>query len=493
MVTKDRLYEGNTFHAQGGMAVALSSDDTPKQHLKDTLKVGEGLCNEDAVKILVDEGPLRIKELINWGAEFDKDGETFSFTREGGHSVRRIIHAKGDATGGEVERILALKTKAHPGIRILERVFAIDLLSDGERCFGAIIQSERKGRIAILARTTVLATGGLGQIYRETTNSHVATGDGVAMAYRAGAVVVDMEFVQFHPTTLYVAGASRALISEVVRGEGGILRNKYGERFMERYHPLKELAPRDVLSRAIQEEMKRTEDPHVYLDLTHLDPEFLEKRFPKIAGICSSFGIDIRKDFIPVRPTSHYMIGGVKTDLWGRTSIKGLYACGEVASVGLHGANRLPSNSLPECLVFGYRAGVDAAKEAKKRPRKEPKFLNLFEEDGSRGLDIDDVRRSLKSLMWRDVGIEREEEKLLEAGKEIDFWSSYVMNREFSEKEGWELQNMLTIASLMTKAALMRKETRGVHCRIDYPKKNRRFRRHIELNLQSLNLYRGKG
>lgn len=308
IITKDKLSESNTEHAQGGIAVVLSQEDSFEKHIEDTLRVGSGLCNEEVVRILVEEGPLRIGELIQWGADFDKEDGGVSFTQEAGHSIRRIIHAKGDATGSEVERTLILKVKENNNIKILEYAFVVDLLHKDGICFGAIVDIKNEGRYAAYAQKTIVATGGLGQIYRETTNSIIATGCGMALAYRAGVSLMDMEFVQFHPTTLYIAGASCTLISETVRGEGAILKNRYGERFMSKYHPQGELAPRDVVSRAILKEMKETNDTHVYLDLTHLDSQFLQRRFPSITEACFSFGIDIKKDLIPVRPTAHYML-----------------------------------------------------------------------------------------------------------------------------------------------------------------------------------------
>lgn len=414
IITKDKPRENNTERAQGGIAVVLSEGDSFERHIEDTLRVGSGLCNDKVVTILVEEGPLRIQELIQWGANFDKDDGRLSFTQEAGHSMRRIIHAKGDATGG------------------------------------------------------------IGQIYRETTNSIVATGCGMALAYRAGAQLTDMEFVQFHPTTLYVAGASRTLISETVRGEGAILKNKYGERFMFKYHPEGELAPRDVASRAILREMKQTNDTHVYLDLTHLGSQFLKNRFPNIMETCSSFGIDIKKDLIPVRPTAHYMIGGIKIDTNGSTNIINLYACGETACSGLHGANRLASNSLLEGLVFGCRTGCSAGKSMKdgEKTKAIPEIKSILDYGNSKELGIEDLKASLKNLMSRCAGIERDEKTLLEAEEKIDFWSSYVMKKEFSNSQGWELQNMLLTAKLIQKAALTRKESRGVHYRKDYPKQN---------------------
>ncbi|MCK5213801.1 MAG: L-aspartate oxidase [Candidatus Omnitrophica bacterium] len=476
IITKDKLQDGNTEQAQGGIAVVLSREDSFKGHAEDTLRVGSGLCNEEAVRILVDEGPSRVQELIQWGANFDKEGENFSFTQEAGHNMRRIIHAKGDATGAEVERTLILKVKGNKNIKILEHTFAIDLLHKDRICFGAVVYNEKEGKKAIYAQKTILATGGIGQIYRETTNSIVATGCGLALAFRAGAKLMDMEFVQFHPTTLYIAGAARILISETIRGEGGMLKNKYGERFMGKYHEDGELAPRDVVSRAILREMKKSNDTHVYLDITHLNSRFLENRFPGIMEVCFSLGIDIKKDLIPVRPTAHYMIGGIKTAMNGGTNVENLYACGETACSGLHGANRLASNSLLEGLVFGFSTGFSAGKSIRSggRIKNIPEISSTMDYGNSKDLDLDkeDIKNSLKSLMSRYLGIERDGKALLEAQEKIDSWSSYVMKKEFFHPKAWELQNMLQIAKLMQKAALIRRESRGVHYRKDFPKRN---------------------
>lgn len=480
IVTKNNLSKSNTEKAQGGIAVVLSGKDSFQKHINDTLKVGGNISNKEAVRILVEDAPCRIKKLIRWGANFDSEGEKLLFTQEGGHSMQRIIHAGGDATGAEVEKTLISKVKENKNIEILEHAFAIDLLTKDETCFGAIVDEKNKGKKAIYAQKTIMATGGLGQVYRETTNSSVATGCGIALAYRAGTSLVDMEFIQFHPTTLYIAGASRTLISETVRGEGAVLRNKYGERFMFKYHKEGELAPRDVVSRAILDEMKETGDTHLYLDLSHLDPYFLQKRFPSIIESCSSFGVDIKKDLIPVRPTAHYMIGGIKTDTKGKTNIKNLYACGECACLGLHGANRLASNSLLEGLVFGTRAGKCV--KAGEKSESIPEIENIVNSGNSKNFDIEDIKNSLKSLMSRCVGIKRDKNLLLEAQKEINFWSSYVMKKEFFNPQGWELQNMLTVAMLIQKAALAREESRGVHYRKDYPYPNEKEwgKTHIE-------------
>lgn len=480
IITKDKLRQCNTELAQGGIAAVLSNEDSYQKHIDDTLSVGEGLCNEEAVKILVEEGPERIQELISWGANFDKKKGELELTREGGHQTKRIVHAHGDATGSELERILCYKISNNERINLLEDTFCIELICKNETCYGAIVQTKNGDRKVIWAKNTILSAGGIGQLYRETTNSIIATGDGMALAYRAGAALMDMEFVQFHPTTLYIAGASRALISETARGEGGILRNKYGQRFMFKYHPNGEMAPRDVVSRAILTELKEINDTHVYLDMTHLKPSLLINRFPNITKICSLCDIDIKKDMIPVRPTAHYMIGGVKTDLFGQTTIHRLYACGEVANTGLHGANRLGSNSLLEGLVFGTRTGEQSSKDIKsQRVIKESNTLK-YKEFGP--LDIEDVRNSLQSSMWRNVGIEREREKILDTEKDIEFWSSYMLNREFFSQAGWELQDMLIVASLIQQSALMRQESRGVHYRKDYPDKDdEQWRKHLEI------------
>ena len=482
VVTKDKIDENNTNYAQGGIAVALSPNDTIINHIKDTIEAGQGLCDIASVKAIVSEGPNRINELINWGASFDKEDDRLIFTQEGGHRFARIIRAKGDSTGNEVEHILIRTIKENNNVKVLEYTFTIDLITKNRICYGAIAWHPKKGYILIWSKHTILATGGCGQVYRETTNPDVATGDGLAMAYRAGATLQDMEFVQFHPTTLYIAGAVRFLITETVRGEGGILRNKKGERFMPNYHPKAELAPRDAVSQSILKEMQKTDHTHVYLDVRHIPKERLYRRFPKIKEICSSFGIDIAKDLIPVRPSAHYIIGGIKVDYLSRTTIKQLYACGEVACTGMHGANRLGSNSLLEGLVTGYIAGTDACKSIQKTRRE----LLPYTIRKSMGLskiswlDLNDIKNSLKSLMWRDAGIERNERHLLEAEEMIEMWSSYVMDKEFSNPAGWELQNMLLVSKLIVTSARKRKESRGVHHRTDYQKTdNIHWKKHI--------------
>ena len=482
VTTKTEINENCTEHAQGGIAAKLNLGDSYKSHIDDTLCTGQGICNDTVVSSVIREGPKRVKELISWGAKFDKENGKLAFTKEGGHSRPRILRARGDSTGKEIEETLINMVRKNPQIRVFEHTFALDLLVSKNSCDGIIAWRSQEGKILIWAKQTILASGGCGQVYRETTNPEIATGDGIAMAYRAGVKLQDLEFVQFHPTTLYVAGTERVLISETVRGEGGVLRNKDGELFMSKYHPSAELAPRDIVSRSIVQEIRRTDHTHVYLDVRHISKEKLSNRFPKIKKLCASFGIDITRQLIPVHPSAHYMIGGVKVDQNGRTSMKNLYACGEVSCTGLHGANRLGSNSLLEGLVFGYRTGNMAGKELEEKkeglsPRsfKEPSKGHLYSE-----LDLEDLKHSLKSLMWRSVGIERDGKYLKEAIKNIKHWSEYVTSTEFSSPLGWEVQNMLTVSILISSSAYRRCESRGVHYRLDHPDTDdKHWKKHI--------------
>ncbi|MBM4054531.1 MAG: L-aspartate oxidase [Planctomycetes bacterium] len=471
IVTKDKIDENNTTYAQGGIAVVLSPEDDVVKHKTDTLTAGQGLCDASVVGMIISEGSKRVQEMIGLGAEFDKENDHLIFTQEGGHSFPRIIRALGDSTGREVENTLIRCIKKDKNIKVFEYTYTIDLITEDNVCHGIVAWHPKKGTTLIWAKQTILATGGCGQVYRETTNPNIATGDGLAMAYRAGAALQDLEFVQFHPTTLYIAGAVRFLITETVRGEGGILRNKNGERFMPKYHERAELAPRDVVSQSILREMQNTDHTHVYLDVRHIPKKRLYTRFPKIKEICESFGIDISKDLIPVRPSAHYMIGGIKVNRFSMTTVKQLYACGEVACTGMHGANRLGSNSLLEGLVMGNIAGIEACKSAQGVKRKLAPFSIHETSGGSKTswLDLEDIGNSLKSLMWRNVGIERDEKRLLQAEEMIDMWCKYVMDKEFSNPFGWELQNMLLVASLIVSSANKRKESRGVHHRTDYP------------------------
>ncbi len=471
LICKGKLDQSNTWNAQGGIASVLASDDSFEDHVADTLKTGCGVCDEEVVRLVVQEGPGLIRQLLEWGTEFDMVDGKIDVSREGGHSKARVIHAHGDSTGRGIAEALIRKVKEMPNVNVIEDFYAIDIITtESNGCIGAVGHRSGIGYEVIWAGSTILATGGAGRLYRETTNPEIATGDGLAMAWRAGAVLNDMEFMQFHPTTLYIAGASRALITETLRGEGAILRDCNGETFMKGYHESAELAPRDIVSRAILDRMLKTGSTHVYLDIRHFDKVHFSKRFPLISELCESFDIDVSKDMIPVRPSAHYMVGGVKTDTRSRTNIKNLYACGEVAATGLHGANRLGSNSLLEGLVFGKLAGIEAIAAAAVGDGlmyRKMKY-DVPTSDRSR-LDAEDVRNSLRALMWRNIGITRKEQPLEEAQEIIRFWQRYVMDKVFDSRFDWEVQNMLTISLLMAEAAAKRKESRGVHYRGDYP------------------------
>jgi len=473
VLTKGKLLEGNTRWAKGGLAAVTGSRDSFDSHAQDTLDVGCGLSDPKVVQHVVRDGPRALNELLDLGAKFDREGNgDLSLSREGGHSHARIVHAHGDSTGIEIQRALTEALEEHPRIRTFERHFAIDLLSDPDgRVVGVLASNFKSQRFAFAAREVILATGGSGQLYRETTNPDLATGDGLAMGLRSGAVQRDLEFVQFHPTCLYIAGAARVLISEIVRGAGAELRDKNGYRFMPDHHPAAELAPRDVVSRAVFERMVATEDTSVYLHLAGLgsDPH---RAFPAVSRIARFFGLDIAKDPIPVRPGAHYHIGGLAVDMDGRTSVPGLWAVGECASTNLHGANRIGSNSLLEGLVMGNRAGRCAANAAfdgtvssldHLRHESAPDALHEVE------LNLDDLTYSLKSLMWRDMGVQRSGPALGEALKRLTFWARAVEALPLESPRAWELINMLTVARLATFSALGRCESRGVHWRTDFP------------------------
>jgi L-aspartate oxidase len=485
IVTKDLLAQSNSAYAQGGIAGVLDPLDDIANHFADTMSAGKGLCDAEIVDMVVREAPGRIQELVGLGTQFDLENGAIALTQEGGHSHRRIVHALGDATGKEVMRALIDRVRQLERAQIWEETFIIDLLTHAGVCRGALVWNPRHGRTFIWAKQTILATGGTGRIFRETTNPRIATGDGHAIAFRAGAELRDMEFMQFHPTVLYIAGGSRHLISEAVRGEGGYLRDSHGYRFMCDYHPGRELAPRDVVSRAITQQMERTKHPCVYLDLTHLNPEMVRERFPHIGKVCADFGLDLTRDLIPVRPGAHYMVGGISIDRQGRTSVPGLWAAGEVTSSGLHGANRLASNSLLEGLVFGVHAGRGAVNEALKQPDSfaVPDVVNAAQQQTPSGdeLNLVDLANSLGSEMWRNVGIERDRAGLEEAQRHVEFWNRYVSAREFPSPQGWELQNMLLVSRLMIAAALAREESRGVHFRRDFPETDPKQAEHIPL------------
>ncbi len=485
VVTKDEVRESNSTYAQGGIAGVLDPEDQFENHIADTLAAGKGLCDPEVVELMIREAPRRIAELIDWGTEFDQVAGQVALTREGGHSHARIVHALGDATGREVMRAVIQATRTRTNVRIWQNSFTIDLLTHEGECRGAIVWDPRRGASLIWARATVLATGGAGQLFRETTNPSIATADGHALAYRAGAELRDMEFMQFHPTVLYIAGSSRHLVTEAIRGEGAYLRDRNGVRFMPDYHPAAELAPRDDVSRAIVAQMAKTQHPSVYLDLSHLNPAHVRMRFPGFDALCRGFDLDITRDPIPVRPGAHYMIGGVTVDHDARTTIPGLWAGGEVSCSGLHGANRLASNSLLEGLVHGARAAEDITRtllNAGPGRLEVPPIESLASANVSRiDLDLADIRESLRALMWRSAGITRDARGLSEAADQVDFWCRYALNHIFDNPTGWTTQNLLTVARLMIASALEREESRGVHTRSDYPQADPAWVRPIAL------------
>ena len=484
VVTKDEVRESNSAYAQGGIAGVLDPEDHFEDHIADTLAAGKGLCDPAVVELVVREAPRRIGELVEWGTHFDEVNGQVALTREGGHSHARIVHALGDATGREVMRAVIQQARARRNVRIWQNSFTIDLVTHEGRCRGALVWDRRRGPALVWARAVVLATGGAGQLYRESTNPAIATGDGHALAYRAGAELRDMEFMQFHPTVLYIAGSARHLLTEALRGEGAYLRDRNGRRFMPECHPLAELAPRDDVSRAITAQMAKTQHPCVYLDLSHLDGPTVRARFPGIDRLCRGFDLDVTRDPIPVRPGAHYMVGGVTVDLDARTTLPGLWAAGEVTSSGLHGANRLASNSLLEGLVFGARAAEDVLAglaDAGPSPLLVPPVAASAPPVADEPLDLADIRNSLRALMWRSVGINRDAKGLAEAAEQVDFWCRYVLGQTFPDPAGWTLQNMLTVARLMTAAASAREESRGVHTRIDFPGPDPSWQRHIPL------------
>ena len=484
LIAKGDVEETNTFYAQGGVAAVLGSDDSFDAHVADTLAVGCGLCDESTVESVVRAGPGAIEDLLRRGAQFDRQRDgSLDLSREGGHSRARIAHAHGASTGLEIQRTLIRSMRAHAGIAVFERTFALDVLTDRDgRAVGVLCRTERGELVVFASDQVVLATGGAGQIYRETTNPDIATGDGVAMAFRAGARLRDLEFFQFHPTCLYIAGAARVLVSEIVRGAGGLLLDKDRVRFMPEYHPDAELAPRDVVSRACFDRMVRTGDTNVYLDLSQLgrDPHVL---FPGISRICRVFAIDIARDPIPVRPGAHYMIGGVRVDADGRTDVPGLWAVGECASTALHGANRMGSNSLLEGLVLGRRAGALVADERREAATRLPEGGGEPAGSADHGvrLSLEDMTYSLKSLMWRQMGIERNGAALEEAAQRLDFWRHAIDSLAPAEPRAWELENMLTLSRLATAAALEREESRGTHHRSDFPEPRDEWRVHLSL------------
>jgi L-aspartate oxidase len=496
VLTKAAAAESNTGYAQGGIAAAVGEDDSPALHAADTVRAGDGLCDEAAVRILVEDGARDVRELVEWGARFDRDADgRLALGREAAHSVRRVLHA-GDATGREIGRVLWDRVSQLPSVRTISHAYVTDLIVADETVRGVEYLDASGAAHRLRADATLLATGGAGQVFSQTTNPPVATGDGVALAYRAGARVADLEFVQFHPTALNLPGAPRFLISEALRGEGARLVNASGEPFMTSFDPAGDLAPRDVVARGIVREMERT-GGLVFLTLAHLDAAYVKGRFPTIAAMCASLGLDIAADRIPVGPAAHYLMGGVDTDEWARTSLRGLFAAGEVACTGVHGANRLASNSLLEGLVFGARAAAAMQQSPRAAALKPDRIMAEDDRDMAHGswlmamddrqtpstmtfshqpsamTKIDEAIREIRDLMWRDAGLFRSREGLEQAVRELQ-------QADAAPIDDPRLRNMITVARLMTRAALRREESRGGHFRLDFPARDdRRWRRHL--------------
>jgi len=473
VLAKREVTDSSTQYAQGGIAAALSDEDEISLHLQDTLSAGDGLCNPDAAKVLVEEAPQCIEELIAWGTQFDRDGTKLTFGREGAHSRNRILHAHGDSTGREILRALFAKAKTLKEICVREFEFSIELVVESGRVCAVRIIDEHGQHGTIHASAVLLATGGMGQLYANTTNPSVATGDGVAMAYRAGAELSDLEFIQFHPTALYLKKAPRFLLSEALRGEGAHLRNMEMTRFMLKYHPMGELAPRDVVARAIMHELERSraKDPVVYLDLTDLDASHIQKRFPRIYSTCMRYNIDITTELIPIRPATHYAMGGVRTDLQGRATLAGLYAAGEAAGTGVHGANRLASNSLLEGLVFGARAGRKMRDELKLPAHKVKQGgPAVAYSNGPVPVPVESTITKIQELMWKQAGIVRTGGGLKQAIQGLEELGKQLGNAH--NRREFEARNLQINGMLVARSALSREESRGAHYRTDFPDHN---------------------
>jgi len=468
LIAKGPPEDTNTAWAQGGVAVAVGPSDSPASHAADTERTGCGLAVHAVVDAVTAEAPAALEDVVRRGARFDLDADgALAVGQEGAHSHRRVVHAQGDATGREIIRALHEAAAAHAGIRF-HTAFLIDLLTGDEGCFGALLREPDGRWSAVFAGSTVVAAGGAGRLFRETSNTRESTGDGIAAAFRAGALVRDVEFVQFHPTTLYLAGSPRVLVTEAVRGEGAYLVDDRGDRFLQGAHPDAELAPRDVVSRAIVEHLARDGIRDVYLDLRHFTKGHVAARFPGLHAMCRRHQLDPERDPIPVRPAAHYFIGGVAADLDGATGIDRLFACGEVSSTGLHGANRLASNSLLEGLVLGARAGRAAAEH--RGPRFGGAIRHRTGRDrGAPRLDVEDLRKSLMSRMWRSVGIVRDARGLAESAEAIGRWRRLVGGAVHFGRAGFELDNLMLLGALVTAAAMLREESRGTHARADFP------------------------
>jgi L-aspartate oxidase len=485
VLTKAAPAESNTGYAQGGIAAAMGDDDSPPLHAADTIRAGDGLCDEAAVRVLVERGPAYVRELIEWGAQFDLDDRGRpALGREAAHSVRRVLHS-GDATGREIGRVLWERVRALSSVETIDHALVTEVVVDGGAARGVRYFDAAGNEHEVRARSTLLATGGAGQVFSDTTNPGVATGDGIALGFDAGARVADLEFVQFHPTALNKEGAPRFLISEALRGEGARLVNALGEPFMLRYHADGDLAPRDVVARSIVREADASRGP-VFLTLTHLDPAFVMRRFPTIAAMCAQIGLDLARDPIPVGPAAHYMMGGVETDEWGRTSVPALFAAGEVACTGLHGANRLASNSLLEGLVFGARAALamqEPSRAAALKPDRvmaDGSWLMAMADDAPSSMAISHQPSAIagvRALMWRSVGLFRTREGLAAA---VGTLERAAVSAPLSTADGWRERNLAAVARLIARAALRREESRGGHFRADFPERDdARWRVHV--------------